>query len=146
LERQLFEIAEKMAEDKFCFRPTPNVRTFGEQFRHIAAVQWVVAAGILGEKPPVDVGDGDSGPILMTAKSEILKYARDSFAYMSRAIATINESNRLERIPHPFDAENTRVELLTLVAGYAGHGWNHYGQMVVYERMSNIVRLPGPAD
>ena len=40
----------------------------------------VVGGGILREKPPVDVGDGDSGPFSMTAKHEILKYALDSFA------------------------------------------------------------------
>lgn len=139
LERQLFQIAEEMPEDKYCFKPFPGVRTFGEQLRHIAAVQWVIAAGILGMKVPVDVGDGDSGPILMTGKQEILKYARDSFTYMLRAILTTDDRNHLELIPHPFDPENRRIERLTLIAAYASHGWNHYGQMVVYARMNGII-------
>jgi hypothetical protein len=42
LERQLLQIAEAMPEDKYSFKPTPDPRTFGEQLRHIAAVQWVV--------------------------------------------------------------------------------------------------------
>lgn len=142
LERQLIQVAEEMPEEKFCFRPSLDVRTFGEQLRHIAAVQWVVAAGILGEKPPVDVGDGDSGPTLMTAKPEILKYARNSFAYIRRAIKTINDRNALEMIPHPYDPENTKMERLALVAGYASHSWNHYGQMVVYQRMNGIIPPP----
>lgn len=101
LERQLLQVAEAMPSDKYSFRPTPEVRSFGEHLRHMAAVQWVVVAGILGEKPPVDVGDGDSGPFSMTAKHEILKYALDSFVYKRRAIKTINDSNALELIPHP---------------------------------------------
>jgi uncharacterized damage-inducible protein DinB len=146
LERQLIQVAEEMPEEKYSFRPSPDVRTFGEQLRHIAAVQWVVAAGILGEETPVDVGDGDSGPTLMTAKAEILRYARDSFDYFRRAIKIINDRNALETIPHPYDPENTKMERLALVAGYAAHGWNHYGQMVVYQRMIGIVPPPSRAD
>jgi uncharacterized damage-inducible protein DinB len=142
LERQLIQVAEEMPEEEFCFRPSPDVRTFGEQLRHIAAAQWVVAAGILGEKPSVEVGDGDSGPTLMTAKPEILKYARNSFTYIRRAVKTINDRNAVEMIPHPYDPENTKMGRLALAAGYASHGWNHYGQMVVYQRINGIVPPP----
>ena len=58
LERQLIQVAEDMPADKYSFRPTPQVRNFGEQLRHIGAVQWVVGAGLLDENPPVDVGEG----------------------------------------------------------------------------------------
>jgi hypothetical protein len=142
LERQLLQVAEEMPADKYSFKPSPDVRTFGEQLRHIGAVQWVVGAGLLDEKPTVDVGDGDNGPISMVAKAEILKYVISSFSYIRRAIMTINDSTALEMIPHPYDPENTRIERLVLVQGYASHGWEHYGQMVVYERMNGIVPPP----
>ena len=142
LERQLIQVAEEMPSEKFMFRPSPDVRTFGEQLRHIGAVQWVVGAGLLREKPPVDVGDGDSGPLAMTAKVEILKYAIDSFAYIRRAIRNTDDSLALELIPHPYDPENTQVERLALIVGYASHGWEHYGQMTVYERMNGIIPPP----
>src|SRR6516225_6987382 len=87
LERQLLQVAEAMPAGKYSFRPTPHGRTFGEQLRHIGAVQWVVGAGLLNEgHPPVDVGDGDTGPLSLTAKSEIVKYVLDSFAYLRHAI------------------------------------------------------------
>lgn len=146
LERQLRQVAEAMPADKYSFRPTPEVRSFGEQLRHIAAVQWVVGAGILGEKPPADVGDGDSGPFSMTAKHEILKYALDSFVYIRRAIKSIHDADALEMIPHPYDPANIRMERLVLIAGYASHGWEHYGQMVVYQRMNGIVPPPSRSD
>ena len=132
------EAAEAMPEEKFSFRPSPEVRTFGEQLRHIAAVQWTVAAGLLAEPVPVDVGDGDSGPAFMTAKAEILKYLRDSFAFMRRGISTLSAHNHLESIPHPFDPKDTKIERLALVTSYASHGWNHYGQLVVYLRMNGV--------
>lgn len=142
LERQLLEVAEAMPADRYSFRPTAQVRSFGEQLRHIAAVQWVVGGGLLNEKSPLDVGDGDSGPLSMTAKPEIVKYSLDSFSYLRRAIKSINENNALEMIPHPFDPENTSTERLALVVGYASHGWEHYGQMVVYLRINGIVPPP----
>jgi uncharacterized damage-inducible protein DinB len=142
LECQLLQVAEAMPEDKFSFKPTPHLRTFGEQLRHVGAVQWVVGAALLNEKPSVNVGDGDSGPLFMTAKSEIVKYAQASFTYLRSAIKAINDANALEMIPHPFDPENTRTERLALIVGYASHAWEHYGQMVVYQRMNGIVPPP----
>ncbi len=146
LELQLIAVAEEMPDDKYFFRPSTgesgDVRTFGEQLRHVAAVRWVVGAALLGEKPPADVGNGDDGPIGMTSKADILKYVKESFAYICRAIASINDDNALEIIPHPYDPESTTLTRLALAAGYACHGWEHYGQMVVYQRMNGIVPPP----
>ena len=143
LQHQLVQVAEEMPAENFSFRPSAEVRTFGEQLRHIGAVQWVVGSSIQDSAPPVDVGDGDSGPISMTAKAEILRYVRDSFPYIRNAINTINLHNALDLIPHPYDPQNTKVERLVLVIGYACHGWDHYGQMIVYERLKGIVPPPG---
>jgi uncharacterized damage-inducible protein DinB len=145
LEHQLMKVAEAMPADKYSFKPSPDVRTFGEQLRHIGAVQWVVGAGLFGKKAPVEVGDGDSGPLSMTTKADILQYARDSFAYIRRAIETVSDENALEMIPHPYDPENSKLERLALVVSYASHGWEHYGQMIVYQRMNGIVPPPSPA-
>src|SRR5215469_488284 len=143
LEHQLIQIAERVPGQSYSFRPSPEVRTFGEQVRHIGAVQWVIGAGIQGGNLPVDVGDGDSGPTSMLAKADILAYVRDSFVFIRRAIGTISLHNALDMIPHPYDPKNTKVERLALGIGYACHGWNHYGQLVVYERLNSIVRVTG---
>jgi hypothetical protein len=79
----------------------------------------------------------------MTAKIEIVKYAMDSSSYIRRALKSINQSNALEMIPHAFAPLNTKTERLALVVGYASHGWEHYGQMVVYKRINGIVLPPG---
>jgi len=142
LELQLLQVAEAMPAEEFSFRPSPNVRTFGEQLRHLATVQWVVGAALLGEAPPVDVGDGDNGPLSLTGKAEIVRYAADSFAYIRRAIGDLDDSSALEIIPHPYDPKGTQLTRLSLIAGYACRGWEHYGQMVVYERMRGIVPPP----
>jgi hypothetical protein len=97
---------------------------------------------LFSEKLPVDVGDGDSGPLSMVSKADVLKYAGDSFAYIRHAIKTVNGDNALEMIPHPYAPEKSKMERLVLIVGYASHGWEHYGQMIVYQRMNGIVPPP----
>jgi uncharacterized damage-inducible protein DinB len=132
--------AEAMPEDKYGFAPTDGefkgVRTFGEQIKHVAAVNYELAAALLQEKPPVDIGE-ESGPASIKTKPEILKYLNDSFAYVHKAVATVNENNLVESVRSPFgEGMLTRLSLATAVVS---HGFDHYGQMVVYLRMNGIV-------
>src|SRR5438105_5408746 len=106
LEREFVPAAEAMPDDKFSFAPTAGefkgVRTFGEQVRHVAATNYAFASALLQEKAPVDLGkDNDEGPAAMTSKADIVKYLKDSFAYVHKAIATVNENNVSELVPTP---------------------------------------------
>ena len=139
-EHEFTSAAEAMPEDKFEFAPTngefKGVRTFGEQIKHVAAVNYIFGAAILSEKVPVDVGD-ESGPASVKTKAEILSYLKDSFAYVHKAIETVNEKNLVDPLKSPFgEGSVTRLGLATSVAA---HGFDHYGQMVEYLRMSGIV-------
>jgi uncharacterized damage-inducible protein DinB len=140
LEHEFVPAAEAMPEDKFGFAPTTGefkgVRNFGQQIKHVAAVNYELAAAILEQKPPADIGD-ESGPTSMTSKSDILKYLNDSFAYVHKAIQTINDKNLEETVRSPFG--EGRVSRLGLATSVAAHGFDHYGQMVVYLRMNGIV-------
>jgi uncharacterized damage-inducible protein DinB len=129
-----------MPENKFGFAPTggefKGVRTFGQQIKHVAAVNYELGAAILEEKPPVDIGD-ESGPASITGKAEILKYLNESFAYVHKAVQSINEKNLVGTVRSPFgEGTVTRLGLATTVAW---HGFDHYGQMVEYLRMNGIV-------
>jgi len=140
IESEFVLAAEAMPEDKYDFAPTngefKGVRTFKKQVKHVAAVNYLVASTILGEKPPVDPG-GENGPDAMTSKADIIKFLKDSFAYAHKAVATINEGNATADIPNPFgEGKATRAGLATV---FAWHGFDHYGQMAVYLRMNGIV-------
>ena len=140
MEHDLIPAAEAMPEDKFAFAPTngefKGVRTFGQQIKHVAAVNYELGAAILEEKAPVDIGD-ESGPASIVSKADILQYLHDSFAYVHKAIQTINEKNLVGTVKSPFgEGKVTRLGLATTVAW---HGFDHYGQMVEYLRMNGIV-------
>jgi uncharacterized damage-inducible protein DinB len=140
MEHEFVPAAEAMPEDKFGFAPTngefKGVRNFGDQIKHVAAVNYIFGAAILSEKVPVDVGD-ESGPAALKTKAEILSYLKDSFTYVHKSIATINEKNLVEPLKSPFgEGTITRLGLATSVTA---HGFDHYGQMVEYLRMNGIV-------
>jgi len=142
-EKRVVDAAESMPEDKYNFAPTAGefhgVRTFAEQVRHIACDNWMLGAGIVGEKPPVEFGPGESGNVAARTKPEIIRDLKASFAYMRKAAATSNDGNL--PIPTPSispwpEGEATRlgVAVEDLV-----HTWDHYGQIVEYLRMNGIV-------
>ncbi len=62
IESELVPAAEAMPEDKYDFAPTSGefkgVRTFAQQVKHIATVNYMVGAAILGEKPPIELKGG----------------------------------------------------------------------------------------
>ena len=140
IEGEFVSAAEAMPEEKYGFAPTngefKGVRTFAQQIKHVAAVNYIVGASILGEKPPVDTND-EKGQDSLKSKADILKFLKDSFAYAHKATATITDANALEPIPVPFSKDKgTRVGMATV---FAWHGFDHYGQMVEYLRMNGIV-------
>ena len=139
-EHEFVPAADAMPEDKFGFAPTngefKGVRTYAQQIKHVAAVNYELAAAILEEKSPADIGD-EAGPASVTTKADILKYLKESFEYVHKAIATINEKNVTETVKSPFG--ESKVSRLGLAMAVAVHGSDHYGQMVVYLRMNGII-------
>jgi hypothetical protein len=140
VENEFVPAAEAMPEDKYSFAPTngefKGVRTFAQQVKHVAAVNYMVGAAILEEKPPVELGS-ENGPDSMKTKADIVKFIKDSFAYVHKADGTINEGNLLNPIKSPFsDNMVSRLGMATLIVG---HCFDHYGQMVEYLRMNSIV-------
>jgi len=117
-EGEFVPAADAMPEDKYSFAPT------------------MIGAAILEEKPPVELG-GENGPDSITTKADIVKFAKDSFAYLHKALSSINEKNQTDQIKSPFgEGKVTRLGIATIGLW---HPFDHYGQMVVYLRMNGIV-------
>ncbi len=139
LEHEFVPLVEAMPADKFDFAPTTGefkgVRTFAEQAKHVAAVNYIIAASLLGEKPPVNT-NGEKGPDDAKTKDQVLKFVKDSFVYSHKALATLNDKNLMEIFDGPFGGKSTRLGAASI---FTWHSFDHYGQMVVYLRMNGIV-------
>jgi hypothetical protein len=143
LEKEVVSAAEAMPEDKFNFVPTQgefkSVRTFAQQVKHIAGGNYMFAAAIMQEKPPVDLGGGENGPDNIASRADVLKFLNDSFAYLHKALSTIDANNILEQVQAPAAFGQRKITRLTLATLALSHPLDHYGQMVIYLRMNNII-------
>jgi DinB superfamily len=142
-EQQVMETAEAMPAEKYSFAPTEGafrgVLTFAEELRHIAADNYLLGAGILGENPPADTGKGESGSPAARSKPEIIAYLKESFTYMHRAAAAIDDVNAPIPTPpiSPWPA-GTATRLGVAIEDCV-HTYDHYGQLVEYLRMNRII-------
>ncbi len=139
---QFIGAAEAMPEEKYNWAPTQGefkgVKTFAQEVKHVAAVNFAFGAMILGEKPQVDMAQVEMGPDSLKTKAEIVQYLKDSFAYARKAIQSITAQNGSRAIKNPFGQgpDFTPIGLATVLSF---HGMDHYGQMVEYLRMNGIV-------
>lgn len=131
-------LAEAMPEDKWNFKPTQgkfdNVRTFGEQVKHVACANEAWAKKINGEKKlpeRCDLG----GPDPSKTKAEIMTYLRESVRMLDSAIASTTPENLQQPLAGPYFG-GTRLACLNAALWHLS---DHYGQLVVYLRMNGLV-------
>ncbi|MBL0210552.1 MAG: DinB family protein [Holophagaceae bacterium] len=138
---QFLAAADAMPEDKYDWAPTQGefkgVKTFAQQVKHVAAVNYLVGAAVLGEKPPVELGNAEMGPDNLKTKADIAVFLKASFDYARKAIKGITPQNGTKAMKSPF-GEGTMTPLgMAALLGF--HGMDHYGQMAVYLRMNGII-------
>jgi uncharacterized damage-inducible protein DinB len=126
---------EAMPEDKFNFAPTgpgfTGVRTFAEQVKHITGSNYAFLSGFGVPGAAMD----DAKLKALNSKAEILAAWNDSVAYVQKGIATITPENAFVVVGSG-ELKGTRAGLASFCLA---HNMDHYGQMVVYLRMNNIV-------
>jgi uncharacterized damage-inducible protein DinB len=122
--------AEMMPEDKYSYRPTPEVRTFGELIGHVAGAQQMICAVALGEQPPAE----DAVEKAATTKADLIAALKKSTEYCNRAFA---QSDADAQAPAKlFGRDVTRMHALAL---NATHNGEHYGNLVTYLRINGMV-------
>lgn len=141
-QRLIASAADAMPADKYGFAPTDGefkgVRTFGEQVKHVAAANHILAAAALGEEAPTGAGD-EMGPETVRTKAEILDYLNGSFEHLASAIEAIGDKNTTVKSSPISPLKSTEATRLALTVEAMIHAFDHYGQMVEYLRMNGIV-------
>jgi len=138
---EVVSLAEAMPADKYSFAPTAGefkgVRTFEQQMKHIATVNFEVASAVLGVKSPHEAGKAENGPDSISGKDAVVKYLKDSFIYAKKAAASVTAANATEMLTSPFGG--SKMARYSLASVPAWHTFDHYGQSVVYARMNGII-------
>jgi len=140
-EGEFVSLAEALPASKYDFKPSQGefakVRSFADQIKHVAAVNYMIGAAVLGEKPPRDLGKGENGPDDVKGKDAVVKFLKDSFAYLHKAMGSMTDKNQVDLIAAPWGSEKMSRGSLAIIG--VSHPFDHYGQMVVYARMNGVV-------
>ena len=122
--------AEQVPESSYAWKPTPAVRSFGQLIGHLAGTQDLMCGAILGEKTNAE----DSVEKGITSKAALVDAIKASNEKCKKAYA-ISESASGKSIKL-FGEEHTGLYWLI---GNMGHDNEHYGNIVTYMRMMNMV-------
>lgn len=121
--------AEQMPEAEYGFKPTPEVRSFGQLVGHVANAQFMICSVALGESSPSRQNWEET-----TDKAALVQALRESSALCERAYAQSDEAAMA--MANLFGREMTRLGILAL---NAAHNFEHYGNMVTYLRIKGMV-------
>src|SRR5262252_192342 len=119
--------AEKMPEENYGFKPSPDVRTFGQQVAHVADDQYNLCAPAKGETRKAAYTHIED---TLTTKADLITALKDAFAYCDGAYAMLTDASGSD--PTVGKTGRTKFGMLNW---NVWHTWEHYGNIVVYLRL-----------
>jgi uncharacterized damage-inducible protein DinB len=130
VESVLLRSAEKMPEETYNFKPTEAVRSFGQILGHVADAQYMFCSIALGEKNPAPKIEETK-----TSKADLTAALKDAFAYCDKAYDGMTDASAVQTVKL-FGADTPKLGVLTI---NNMHMMEHYGNLVTYMRLKNIV-------
>lgn len=129
-QKNMVAAAELMPTEKYGFKPTPEMNSFGHVVMHITQSNNNLCSKLAGQAAPeVKIADTDGKDKLVTA-------LKDSFAFCSTALANADDAKLGEQIP--LFGGKLMPRAVAWIA--LSDGWNdHYGQQAIYLRLNGIL-------
>jgi len=133
IQRDLADAAANMPAEEYSFKPTPDVRTFGELIGHLAMANFFFCSQVKSERPPIATNYEK-----VTEKAALVKALNDSFAYCDGAYDGTTDENfgQLVKMMGSKPSQAARGAVLFF---NTTHNNEHYGNIVVYMRMKGHV-------
>jgi uncharacterized damage-inducible protein DinB len=126
----LLRSAEQMPEENYNFKPTDAVRSYGQIIGHVADAQYIFCSVALGEKTPALKIEKTT-----TSKTDLIVALKGAFAYCDKAYDSMTDSAGAERVK----LMGMDVPRLSALIVNNMHANEHYGNLVTYMRLKNIV-------
>jgi uncharacterized damage-inducible protein DinB len=126
----LVSSAEKMPEENYNFKPTDAVRSYGQIVGHVADAQYMFCSVALGEKNP-----GLKIEQTKTTKADLVAALKDAVAYCDKAYDSMTDASGSQMVKL-FDMDLPKLGVLNI---NNMHDMEHYGNLVTYMRLKNIV-------
>src|ERR1044072_2844 len=126
----ILRTAEIVPEEFYSFKPTEAVRSLGQILGHVADAQYTFCSLARGEKNPVRNIEKTK-----TSKADLIAALKEAFAYCDKTFEGMSDSSGTEMVK--FMGIDT-PKLGALIANNQ-HLSEHYGNLVTYMRLKNIV-------
>jgi len=123
--------AEKMPEENYAFKPTPDIRSFGQLVGHAANAQYMFCSIAAGEKNPSTTNIEQT----VTSKADLVQALKDGVAYCNKVYGAMTDA-QASQIVKMFGRDLAK---LTVLSVNTAHADEHYGNMVTYLRLKGIV-------
>ena len=136
IRRNLAEAAENMPANEYAFRPTPQVRTFGQIIGHVVDANFFFCSQVAGEKSPATT-DYEQ----ITDKAALVKALNDSLVYCDRVYAATTDANFIQpvQIANVMGTGSTKTVRGAMLMYNITHNNEHYGNLAVYMRLKGHV-------
>jgi len=126
----LLRSAEKVPEEYYSFKPTGAVRSYGQILGHVADSQYAFCSIVLGEKNPALNIEKTK-----TSKADLIAALKDAFAYCDRAYDGMTDASGAKMVK----LMGLDMPKLGVLTNNLAHASEHYGNLVTYMRLKNIV-------
>ena len=129
-QKNMVAAAEAMPAEKYSFKPSPEMNSFGHLLMHIAQSNNTFCAKISGQAAP-DAKIAESDP-----KDKLVAMMKDSFAFCSAALANVDDSKLGEQLMLFGNRPISRGGALVALGG----SWtDHYATEAIYLRLNGIL-------
>lgn len=126
--KRLFtKAAEQMSEQDYAFKPTPEVRSFGEILSHIAANEYAFCSAAKGEAPPPRP-TATTRTEIQAALSQALSYCDSVYSGMTP-----------EKLKSTIKWQGREMPVVAVLIYRTHHAALHYGNIITYMRLRGKV-------
>ncbi len=132
----LAEAAERMSDADYAFRPTAEVRTFGQLVGHVINANYFFCSQASGEKAPANPNFETIGD-----KATLVTGLTDSLGYCDRVYGATTDANFNRSIKMGAGAGMPATATVrgAILMFNVAHNNEHYGNVVVYMRLRGRV-------
>ena len=132
--RKLIVMAEDFPEDKYDFKPVQGVRSFAEALLHVSNGMYFFTNPSKGLKPPAEE---DPKRENYKSKADVVAFVKKCVEDGAAAIKSRGDKGMAEWFSDPYSKQ--QIQYSDLAYGLIEHSGEHYGQLVVYYRLSGLV-------
>jgi hypothetical protein len=138
-EKNMLGAAELMPAEKYGFKPTPEMNSFGHTVMHIAQSNYFLCSKISGQAAPdLKLTDADG-------KDKLVAALKGSFEFCSTALAGVDDSKLSDPLTLFGNRQTSRAGALIILSD---DWYDHYAGQAIYLRLNGILpptAQPAPA-